>query len=181
MSFLGIDVGTGGTRALVIDDAGRVIASATEEHRDFASPQIGWAEQDPGDWWRACGLAVQKVLAKAQLRGDQIACVGFSGQMHGAVLLDERSQVVRPALIWCDVRTEKQSRDLTATNRRRPFDRAHIQPGAHQFHLDQVFVGPRERTRTLEEGPLVHAAQGLRPAAVDGREAQPTWLTPRAR
>ncbi len=114
MSFLGIDVGTGGTRALIIDEAGRVLASATEEHRDFASPQIGWAEQDPGDWWRACGVAVHKVLAKAQLRGDQIACVGLSGQMHGAVLLDERSKVVRPALIWCDVRTEKQSRDLTA-------------------------------------------------------------------
>jgi xylulokinase len=115
MSFLGIDVGTGGTRALVIDEAGRVIASATEEHRVFASPQIGWAEQDPGDWWRACGVAVRKVLAQAQLRGDHIACVGLSGQMHGAVLLDQRSQVVRPALIWCDVRTEKQSRDLTAT------------------------------------------------------------------
>ena len=114
MSFLGIDVGTGGTRALIIDEAGHVIASATEEHRDFASPQIGWAEQDPADWWRACGLAVRKALAKSQQRGDQIACVGLSGQMHGAVLLDERSQVVRPALIWCDVRTEKQSRDLTA-------------------------------------------------------------------
>jgi xylulokinase len=114
MSFLGIDVGTGGTRALVIDETGRLIASATEEHRDFASPQIGWAEQDPRDWWRACGLAVHKVLDKSQLRGDQITCVGLSGQMHGAVLLDERSQVVRPALIWCDVRTEKQSRDLTA-------------------------------------------------------------------
>ena len=114
MSFLGIDVGTGGTRALVIDEGGRVIASATEEHRVFASPQIGWAEQDPGDWWRACGVAVRKVLAQAQLRADHIACVGLSGQMHGAVLLDERSQVVRPALIWCDVRTEKQSRDLTA-------------------------------------------------------------------
>ncbi len=113
MSFLGIDVGTGGTRALVIDEAGLVIASATEEHRDFASPQIGWAEQDPSDWWRACGLAVHKVLATSQLRGDQITCVGLSGQMHGAVLLDERSQVVRPALIWCDVRTEKQSRELT--------------------------------------------------------------------
>ena len=114
MSFLGIDVGTGGTRALVIDEAGRVVASATEEHRDFESPQIGWAEQDPGGWWRACGVAVRKVLAKGQLRSDQIACVGLSGQMHGAVLLDERSQVVRPALIWCDVRTEEQTRDLTA-------------------------------------------------------------------
>jgi xylulokinase len=57
---------------------------------------------------------VRKALAKGQLRGDQIACVGLSGQMHGAVLLDEQARVVRPALIWCDVRTEKQSRDLTA-------------------------------------------------------------------
>lgn len=114
MYFLGIDVGTGGTRALVIDEAGRVISSATEEHRVFASPQIGWAEQNPCDWWRACGLAVHKALAEGHLPGDQIACVGLSGQMHGAVLLDEQARVVRPALIWCDVRSEKQSRDLTA-------------------------------------------------------------------
>jgi xylulokinase len=114
MYLLGIDVGTGGTRALVIDEQGRVIAAATEDHRAFASPQIGWAEQDPCDWWRACGLAVREALAKGQLRGDQIACIGLSGQMHGAVLLDEQARVVRPALIWCDVRTEKQSRDLTA-------------------------------------------------------------------
>src|ERR1700720_3050285 len=114
MSFLGIDVGTGGTRALVIDEEGHVIASATEEHRPFASPRIGWAEQDPRDWWRACGVAVHKALAQGRLRGDQISCVGLSGQMHGAVLLDEQARVVRPALIWCDVRTENQSRDLTA-------------------------------------------------------------------
>jgi xylulokinase len=113
MSFLGIDVGTGGTRALVIDEAGRVLASATEEHRAFASPQIGWAEQDPADWWRACGVAVRTALAEGKLRGDRIGCVGLSGQMHGAVLLDDQERVVRPALIWCDVRTEKQSRDLT--------------------------------------------------------------------
>jgi xylulokinase len=113
MSFLGIDVGTGGTRALVIDEAGRVLASATEEHRAFASPQIGWAEQDPADWWRACGVAVRTALAEGKLRGDRIGCVGLSGQMHGAVLLNDQEHVVRPALIWCDVRTEKQSRDLT--------------------------------------------------------------------
>ena len=114
MYFLGIDVGTGGTRALLIDEQGRVIASATEEHRAFASPQIGWAEQDPDDWWRACGVAVREALAKSHLRGDQISCVGLSGQMHGAVLLNDQGRVVRPALIWCDVRTEKQSQHLTA-------------------------------------------------------------------
>jgi len=113
MYVLGIDVGTGGTRALIIDERGRVIASATEEHEAFASPHIGWAEQHPEDWWRACGIAVKKALAAANLEGFQIACVGFSGQMHGAVMLDEADEVVRPALIWCDVRTEKQCHDLT--------------------------------------------------------------------
>ncbi len=113
MFVLGIDVGTGGTRALIIDEKGRVISSATEEHESFASPQIGWAEQQPEDWWRACGIAVKKALAGAKLDGGQIACVGFSGQMHGAVMLDEKDRVVRPALIWCDVRTEKQCVDFT--------------------------------------------------------------------
>ncbi len=111
---LGIDVGTGGTRAIVVDGRGRVISSATEEHQPFASPQIGWAEQYPGDWWRASCIAVRKAIASANLSAEEIACVGFSGQMHGAVLLDEQGSVVRPALIWCDVRTEKQCRDLTA-------------------------------------------------------------------
>jgi xylulokinase len=111
--LLGIDVGTSGTRALILDENGRVISSATEEHRAFVSPQIGWAEQDPCDWWRACGAAVRHALAQAKLRGDQISCVGLSGQMHGAVLLDEQGRVARPALIWCDVRTEKQCQELT--------------------------------------------------------------------
>ncbi|MGZ4789755.1 MAG: FGGY family carbohydrate kinase, partial [Terriglobales bacterium] len=111
--LLGIDVGTGGTRALIVDDQGRVIASATEEHAPFSSPEIGWAEQHPNDWWRACGIAVRKALSKAHLDGDAIACVGYSGQMHGAVMLDEQYQVVRPALIWCDVRTDAQCRKLT--------------------------------------------------------------------
>ena len=111
--FLGIDVGTGGTRALVLNDRGRVISSSTEDHQAFVSPQIGWAEQDPGDWWRACGVAVRHALAQAKLGSDQISCVGLSGQMHGAVLLDQQDRVIRPALIWCDVRTEKQCRDLT--------------------------------------------------------------------
>jgi xylulokinase len=90
-----------------------VLASATEEHTPFASPQIGWAEQHPEDWWRACGLAVRRALGEARMSADQIACVGLSGQMHGAVMLDEQDRVVRPALIWCDVRTEKQCQDLT--------------------------------------------------------------------
>src|SRR5208283_1639968 len=111
---LGIDVGTGGTRALVLDEQGRVVGSATEEHAPFASPRIGWAEQQPEDWWRACCVAVPKALERARVQPEDIAGVGFSGQMHGAVMLDEQGKVVRPALIWCDVRTEKQAQELTS-------------------------------------------------------------------
>lgn len=109
---LGIDVGTGGTRAVVIDETGVSVASATEGHEPFASPKIGWAEQRPEDWWRATGIAVRKALAEGGLRGEQISCIGFSGQMHGAVMLDSSAEVVRPALIWCDLRTEKQCLEL---------------------------------------------------------------------
>src|SRR2546430_4041219 len=108
MKFLGIDVGTGGSRALVIDDAGRITASATVEHAPFASPQTGWAEQDARDWWRASVAAVRAVLAKDNVRAEEIGAVGFSGQMHGAVLLDKNDEPLRPSIIWCDQRTEAQ-------------------------------------------------------------------------
>src|SRR3954454_298278 len=76
--LLGIDVGTGGTRALILSEQGRILGSASEEHVAFASPQIGWAEQDPADWWRASIIAIRKALANANLTGDDIACIGFS-------------------------------------------------------------------------------------------------------
>jgi xylulokinase len=109
---LGIDVGTGGTRAVIMDENGRIVASATDDHEPFASSRIGWAEQRPEDWWRAAKIAIRKALEIGKLRGEEIACVGLSGQMHGAVMLDNFDEVVRPALIWCDVRTEKQCKEL---------------------------------------------------------------------
>src|SRR5262250_3818068 len=112
MAYLGIDVGTGGTRALVIDTQGNVVASASAEHQHFASPKPGWAEQDPRDWWRACGEAVREALQASGVGAEDVGCVGFSGQMHGAVLLDASDEVVRPALIWCDQRSEPQSLEL---------------------------------------------------------------------
>lgn len=113
MRLMGIDVGTGGTRAVVLDETGRILASATREHEPFRSPKTGWAEQDPHDWWRACGEAVRAALAESGVRPDEIAAVGLTGQMHGAVLLDEHGEVLRPSLIWCDQRTDKQCEAIT--------------------------------------------------------------------
>jgi xylulokinase len=113
MHLIGIDVGTGGSRALLIDAAGKVVASATVEHQAFVSPQTGWAEQDPRDWWRASAAAIKTAISKARINADQIKAVGLSGQMHGAVLLDERDEVLRPAIIWCDQRSADQCRNLT--------------------------------------------------------------------
>ncbi|MGE5204481.1 MAG: xylulokinase [Chlamydiota bacterium] len=112
MNFLGIDVGTGGTRAVAINARGQVLVAAGADHAHFASPQTGWAEQDPRDWWRATQEAVRALLAKG-VTAESLAAVGFSGQMHGAVLLDEQGEVLRPAIIWCDQRTAAQCRGIT--------------------------------------------------------------------
>jgi xylulokinase len=106
--LLGLDVGTGGTRAVLIDKDGAIISSATREHQPFASPRNGWAEQDPDDWWDAAAGAVRDCISKAQLGREDVACVGLAGQMHGAVLLGDNDQVLRPAIIWCDQRTQEE-------------------------------------------------------------------------
>lgn len=113
MTLVGIDVGTGGTRAVIIDEQGRLLGAATADHVPFASPQPGWSEQDPRDWWQAASQAVRGALARAGLSGEAIGGVGFSGQMHGAVLLDEHDEVVRPALLWNDQRTSAQCAHIT--------------------------------------------------------------------
>src|SRR5690348_4163702 len=114
MHLIGIDVGTGGSRAVLIDTAGRVVASATVEHQPFVSLQTGWAEQDPQDWWRASSAAIRAAISKARIPAEQIKGVGLSGQMHGTVLLDERNEVLRPAIIWCDQRSADQCHNLTS-------------------------------------------------------------------
>ena len=114
--LMGIDVGTGGTRAVLVDRAGQVVASAASEHHGIHSEHLGWAEQDPDDWWRAAQEAIGSVLSEARDRDlDSIEALALTGQMHGCVMLDAAGAVLRPALIWCDQRTQPQCDWLTAT------------------------------------------------------------------
>jgi xylulokinase len=111
--LLGVDVGTGGTRAVLIDRAGQVLASFASEHAAIRSEHIGWAEQEPEDWWRAAREAIRGALAASEARGSDIEAIGLTGQMHGCVMLDADGKVLRPALIWCDQRTQPQCDWLT--------------------------------------------------------------------
>ena len=106
--WLGVDVGTGGTRAILIDEAGHVQHSFTAPHQDIRMERPLWAEQSPEDWWTAGQQAIRGVLTLAGARGNQVRGVGLSGQMHGLVLLDSNNDVIRPALIWCDQRSQAQ-------------------------------------------------------------------------
>src|ERR1700678_1888813 len=106
--FLGIDVGTGGTRAVLVDERGAVIASHAVAHDAIVSEQIGWAEQSPENWWQATQTAVRGVLAQSGVDPAAIGAAGLTGQMHGCVMLDKAGEVLRPALIWCDQRTQPQ-------------------------------------------------------------------------
>ena len=108
MYWLGLDIGTGGSRALLIDEKGAVAAGFTAPHDDMRMERPGWAEQDPRNWWDAAQKAVQGVLQAAGAKGEDVKAVGLSGQMHGLVLLDAANEVIRPSLIWCDQRSQAQ-------------------------------------------------------------------------
>ncbi len=113
MWFLGMDVGTGGTRAVVVDRAGKLVGAASCDHAPFRAEHPGWAEQDPEDWWRAAQQAIRDALASTPEPREPIAAIALTGQMHGAVMLDAAGQVLRPALIWCDTRTQPECDWLT--------------------------------------------------------------------
>jgi xylulokinase len=105
---MGLDIGTGGSRALLVDPAGRVAAGFTAPHEDVHMPQPLWAEQRPENWWEAAQAAIQGVLRQTGVTGAEVQGVGLSGQMHGLTLLDGAGRVIRSALIWCDQRSQPQ-------------------------------------------------------------------------
>ena len=111
--LLGIDVGTTGSKALLIGADGSVKASATTEYPMF-TPQPLWAEQRPADWWAATVASIRRVLDEGGVQPGQVAGVGLTGQMHGLVLLDAQGQVLRPCIMWNDQRTAAQCAAITA-------------------------------------------------------------------
>ncbi|MBL7942558.1 MAG: hypothetical protein JNM00_07315, partial [Flavobacteriales bacterium] len=109
--FLGIDTSTTSSKALLIDEQGEVIAVASNPHT-LQTPKPLWSEQDPREWWEAVAASIKSVLEKAGISGERVAAIGLTGQMHGLVLLDEAGNVLRPAILWNDQRTQSQCDEI---------------------------------------------------------------------
>jgi len=105
--FIGIDTSTTATKALLMNERGQVLGVASTEY-PYQTPQPLWSEQDPGLWWHATVESIRQVLAKTGIQATGVKGIGLTGQMHGLVLLDEKGEVLRPAILWNDQRTSTQ-------------------------------------------------------------------------
>lgn len=110
-AYLGIDLGTSGTKSLVCRADGTILATASAEH-PISHPQPGWSEQNPSDWWNSTLQSARQAIASSGIKPGELKGIGLSGQMHGSVLLDASHQVLRPALLWNDQRTAAQCREI---------------------------------------------------------------------
>ncbi len=111
--LLGIDLSTTGAKALLIDDRGLVVSSATTP-LTLSTPHPLWSEQHPHDWWSATTSSIAQALAEGNASGESVAAIGLTGQMHGLVLLDDRGDVLRPAILWNDQRCGVECDDIRA-------------------------------------------------------------------
>ncbi|MCA9149262.1 MAG: xylulokinase [Planctomycetales bacterium] len=109
--FLGIDIGTSGTKTLAVNEQGEILGEAAASY-PASHPQPLWSEQDPEDWWRATVKTVRAVVKQAKLKPADVKAIGLSGQMHGSVFLDKNNEVVRPALLWNDQRTAAECDEI---------------------------------------------------------------------
>ncbi len=163
MSFLGIDVGTSGTKALLLSPDGRVLATAESPHL-LLTPRPGWTEQAPENWWTAAILATKAALKKSKTPARNIKAIGLSGQMHGSVFLNTarpspppRAPLERPA--------NRRPMRTNRTNSRWPqrTDPQGLQPRPHRLHRPKNSLVPKTRTPNLRQMPANPPPQGLPP------------------
>lgn len=109
--FLGVDIGTSGTKTIAIDAKGKVLAQASASY-PCHHPKPLWSEQDPEDWWKATVKTIQAVVKQKRFKPADVKGIGLSGQMHGSVFLDKQGEVVRPALLWNDQRTAAECEEI---------------------------------------------------------------------
>ena len=110
--FLGVDIGTSGTKTICMNESGEILGQSTVEY-GVEMPKPLWTQQHPDLWWDAVKKTIVGSLKSAKVKGTEVRAIGLSGQMHGSVFLDAKQQVIRPALLWNDQRTAKECEEIT--------------------------------------------------------------------
>ena len=110
--YIGVDIGTSGTKSLIMDEHGTILAESTAEY-PIHMPKPLWTEQDPEDWWQAVKKTIKAVVKTSKAKKSDIKAIGLSGQMHGSVFLNKKGAVIRPALLWNDQRTVAECEEIT--------------------------------------------------------------------
>ena len=110
--LIGVDIGTSGTKTVLFDESGNAVASSTIDYPLY-TPENGYAEQNPIDWWNATVGTIRSVMNESGANADDVKGIGLSGQMHGLVMLDKAGEVIRPSIIWCDQRTANEVDEIT--------------------------------------------------------------------
>ena len=166
--YLGIDVGTTAVKAVVVDEIGSVVGEA-ESPLEVSAPRPGWAEQEPSDWWQGTVEAVRAACADAGVR--DVKAVGLSGQMHSAVLLDGADRVLRPAILWNDVRTTAQCRFITDRVGRTGLRRLVGNPALEGFTAPKLLWMRDEEPRLFDQARTVLLPKDYVRLAMTGERA----------
>ena len=169
--LVGIDIGTSGTKVALFDFSGNPLCSHTAGYRLY-QPHNGWAEQDPEDWWQAVCEGLRAVCHTAD--PAEIAGVGFSGQMHGLVMLGSDMRALRKSIIWCDQRSGRECGEITAAVG--PTAHADNQkPGAHRLYRLKA-PGQEQRARHIRALPRFFCRRTI---SASGSPASYTWTSRR--
>ena len=110
--YIGVDIGTSGTKSLIMDEHGAIVAESTAEY-PLQMPKPLWTQQDPEVWWQAVKKTIKGVMKTSKAKKSDVKAIGLSGQMHGSVFLNKKGNVIRPALLWNDQRTAAECEEIT--------------------------------------------------------------------
>ena len=158
--LIGIDLGTSGTKTVLFDQEGHVVASATVEYPMYQEHN-GWAEQDPLDWWNATCQTIKAVIEKSGVSNQEVKAVGISGQMHGLVMLDKEGNLLRRSIIWCDQRTAAECEEITQRVGQQRLIEITANPALTGFTASKILWCAQPPARALRQVRPHSAAQGL--------------------
>lgn len=140
MYFIGVDLGTSAVKLLLMDEEGKIVNIVSREYPLYF-PHPGWSEQKPEDWWEQSKEGIRELVKDVDK--SQVAGISFGGQMHGLVILDENDNVIRPAILWNDGRTAKQT-DYLNRNRKRKTLRVHRKHCICRLYRTEDSLGERK-------------------------------------